>query len=129
MPRKKKQSKEGIFTYKIKVVPVFSPSQWEKGEWVKNKKSIGGYEFTGVEIREQLGHQVVVHAYCNDENLGICETIPNGYRTEKKIHATENEAWNYFEQYKKIHFSDGSLDVGGTFKPFIDRFKAGEIVE
>lgn len=127
MAKKKKATNEDVYTYRIVVSEVHSPTKWKTGEWVKNKEALGGYEFTGETVADLLGYQLIIMAYCNDQSIGICESIPNGFQTSKKIHKTEQEAWDYLETYKKLYKSD--LNIGDVFTPFVSRFVPGKIVE
>lgn len=127
MTKKKSKPSEQVWTYKVKVVPVRSPTKWTAGEWEKDKEALGGYRFTGEPQQELLGYQPVMMAYCNDELIGICESIPNGFNTAAHIHETEQAAWDYLEEYKK--HSKKSVEVGNTFVPFVNSYLPGEVVE
>lgn len=127
MAKKKKTIDEDVYTYRIVVSAVHSPTKWKAGEWVKNKEALGGFEFTGEAVADLLGYQLNIMAFCNDKPIGICESIPNGFQTGKKIHETEQAAWEYLETYKNQY--KPNLNIGDVFSPFVSRFAPGEIVE
>ena len=71
MQKKKTEPKENTFTYRVKVIPVRTPTKWTHGEWEKNKEALGGYEFTGKAENKLLGYKPVMMAYLNGTEHGI----------------------------------------------------------
>jgi hypothetical protein len=115
MTKKKTEPTENTFTYRIKVVPVRTPTKWTAGEWEKNKEALGEFEFTGKAQNELLGYQPVMMAYLNGEKYGIAQGLGG-------VHENETAALEYVAN----HYSD---KVGNQFKPDNQMFLAGEIVE
>lgn len=116
MTKKKTELTENTFTYRVKVVPVRTPTRWAAGEWKQNKEALGGYEFTGKAENELLGYQPVMMAYLNGALHGLAESLGDVFPDEKE--ALEHVA-HYYPHVK----------VGNRFAPKYQGLLPGEIVE
>lgn len=116
MTKKKVETIENTFTYRVKVVPVRTPTKWTAGEWEKNKEALGGYEFTGKAQNELLGYQPVMIAYLNGVEHGPAESLGGVFPDEEK--ALEHVV-NHYPHIK----------TGNQFKPDYQGLLMGEIVE
>ena len=75
------------------------------------KNSIGKAHFTGDEIRELLGYQLVVIGIQDDSQYGIVEFYTD------TIFETEQLAIEYLQ----------GLVIPETYKPFVSRYPLGEL--
>jgi len=109
MPKKKKENP--VFTYKVAIVPVRTPTKWTAGEWEKDKEAMSGATYTGLPEQELLGYQPVMMAYLDGKKYGIAQGLGDVFPNEK-------------EALKSIDFQ-----IGKQFNPRNQMFLAGEIVE
>ena len=116
MTKKKTETIENTFTYRVKVVPARTPTKWTAGEWEKNKEALGEFEFTGKAQNELLGYQPVMMAYLNGEKYGIAQGLGG-------VHENETAALNHV----KYHYPH--IKTGNQFKPDYQGLLPGEIVE
>ena len=108
-----KKKTETTFTYRVKVVPVRTPTKWTVGEWEKNKEAIGGFEFTGEPQNELLGYTPIMMAYLNGVEYGLAESLGDTFPDEEK--ALEH----YYPHIK----------IGNQFAPKYQGLLPGGIVE
>lgn len=128
MAKKVKTTDEDVYTYHIVVSAVHPPTKWKAGEWKQNKEALGGFEFTGEAVADLLGYQLAVIAYCNDEQIGICDFIPQyAQHMGHKVFESGQEAWEYLDKYNRAN--NWKLNVGDIFTSPIAKYKSGEIVE
>lgn len=114
MPKKKKENP--VFTYKVVVLPVYSPTKWAKGEWEKDKEAIGEAIYTGLPERELQGYQPVMMAYLDGKKYGIAQGLGGTFPDET---AALGHVAHYYPNIK----------IGNQFKPDYQGLLAGEIVE
>lgn len=111
-----KKKTKTTFTYRVKVIPVRTPTKWTAGEWEKNKEALGGYEFAGEAQNELLGYEPVMMTCLNGVEHGIAESLGGVFPDEKE--ALEHVA-SYYPHIK----------TGNQFAPKYQGLLAGEIVE
>lgn len=117
MPKKKTaKPSEQVWTYKVKIVPVRSPTKWTAGKWEKDKEALGGYQFTDEPQNELLGYQPVMVAFLDGTEHGIAQSLGGEF-------ATAEEAENHVSHYHS------EIKAGNMFKPAYGGLLPGEVVE
>lgn len=127
MTRKKMASNpyEGM-SYKLKIVPVYSPCSWGIGVWESGKEhKIGGAHFTGTEQHSLQGYQIVVMGILDGDEFAIVEPLAH-WATDSGgiVKLLENPMFDSIEDAKKYL---SSINLPDEFKPFVSRYPRGEL--